>query len=111
MQTYGEITYLNNQIVYTINHQRPAPHSGSCSGASGESESVTEWVTPPACVAAGTITTCAGEEYLQQLIGGKYIPQVQGAKFRTSISILLADVVHVHIYLEGTVYSILFISH
>ena len=34
--------------------------------------SVTERVTPPAYVAACTITTCASGEYLHQLIEGKY---------------------------------------
>ena len=63
LQTYGEVTYLSNQAVYTKNHQRPPPHSASCLGAGGESESVAEWVTPPAYVAAGMITTCVSGVY------------------------------------------------
>ena len=63
---------MSNQAVYTKNHQRPPPHSASCLGASGESVSVTEWVTLPAYVAVGTITTCVSGVYLHQFIEGKY---------------------------------------
>ena len=78
--------------------------------------SVTEWVTPPAYVAACTITTCACKWSVFAPVDRRKVPQVQGAKARTHGAMIMTSIsvfytctcgtCTYHTTIEGTAYSI-----